>query len=149
MSANTVRVQTWVNGVQIQMYVSDCPECGVVYGITRDYELRRRDDGRNFSCPNGHRGSFGESEIDKAKRMQAAAESQTRLARISRDAARDQAAAAERSARAYRGQVTRMKNKIAAGVCPVGNCRRHFDNVQAHILTQHSAWAGEHPEALT
>jgi len=150
MSATTEnRIQVWINGVSIQMYVSDCPNCGVVYGITNSYELRRREDGKNFYCPNGHGGSFGESAIAKAQRLQASAESQARLARISRDAARDQAGAAERSARAYRGQVTRMKNKITAGVCPVGNCRRHFDNVQAHVLTEHKSWAHEHPEVLT
>jgi len=148
-TATANRVQVWVNGVSIQMYVSDCPNCGVVYGITNAYEVRRREDGKNFYCPNGHGGSFGESEIAKAQRLQATAESQMRVARVSRDAARDQAEASERSARAYRGQVTRIKNKIAAGVCPVGTCRRPFSNVQAHIKTQHKSWAHEHPEVLT
>ena len=142
------RVQGWVNGVSIQMYVSDCPDCGVVYGITRNYELRRREDGKGFYCPNGHFGSFGESAIAKAKRLQATAESQMRLARISRDAARDQAQAAHRSAAAYKGVATKMRNRIADGVCPVPGCRRNFANVKAHITGQHPAWAHEHPEVL-
>ena len=142
------RVQGWINGVSIQMYVSDCPDCGVIYGITREYELRRREDGKRFYCPNGHSGSFGESEIAKAQRLQAAAERRETSARTRATAAYDQAAAAERSARAYRGQVTRMKNKITAGVCPVGTCRRPFNNVQAHIKTEHKSWAHEHPEVL-
>jgi len=142
------RLQGWINGAVIQMYVSDCPNCGVVYGITRAYELRRREDGKNFYCPNGHSGSFGESEIAKAQRLQAAAERRETSARIRATAAYDQAQAAERSARAYRGHLTRMKNKITAGVCPVGNCRRHFDNVQGHILTEHKSWVAEHPEVL-
>jgi predicted RNA-binding Zn-ribbon protein involved in translation (DUF1610 family) len=142
------RVQGWIDGVSIQMYVSDCPNCGVIYGITRDYENRRREDGRNFYCPNGHSGSFGESEIAKAQRLQAAAERRANSAQIRASAAYDQAKAAHRSASAYRGQVTRMKNKIAAGVCPVGTCRRPFNNVKAHIATQHPTWAHEHPEVL-
>lgn len=150
MSATTDnRIQGWINGVSIQMYVSDCPNCGVIYGIPRDYEIRRREDGRKFYCPNGHSGSFGESEIDKAKRLQAAAERRETSARIRATAAYDQAQAAERSARAYRGQVTRIKNKISRGVCPVGNCRRNFTNVKAHIATQHPVWAHEHPDVLT
>jgi len=148
-TATANRIQGWINGVSIQMYVSDCPNCGVVYGITREYELRRREDGRNFWCPNGHSGSFGESEIDKAKRLQAAAERRETSARIRATAAYDQAQAAERSARAYRGHLTRMKNKITAGVCPVGTCRRPFNNVKSHIATQHPTWAHEHPEVLS
>ena len=149
MTTNATRVSGYINGSMIQLYVSDCPNCGVIYGITTEYENRRREDGKGFYCPNGHNGSFGEGEIAKAKRLQATAESQMRLARVSRDAARDQAQAAERSARAYRGQVTRIKNKISRGVCPVDNCRRNFTNVKAHIATQHPVWAHDHPEVLT
>jgi hypothetical protein len=143
------RVQGWINGVSIQMYVSDCPNCGVVYGITRAYELRRREDGKGFYCPNGHNGSFGESEIDKAKRLQVMAEGRERTARIRASAAYDQAEAAHHSARAYKGHLTRMRNRIASGVCPVQGCRRNFANVKAHVTSQHPTWAHEHPEALT
>lgn len=147
-TATANRVQGWINGVSIQMYVGECPTCGVVYGITRAYELRRREDGNGFYCPNGHSGSFGESGIDEAKRLQAAAERQMRVARISRDAARDQAQAAHRSAAAYKGVATKMRNRIANGVCPVPGCRRPFANVKAHITGQHPTWAHEHPEVL-
>ena len=145
-----------VDGSPVSLFVTDCANCGVVFAITHNLESRRREDGQNFYCPNGHPMIFGKGAIARAEERAAAAEAREKAARAREDrawvatrAARDQADAAERSARAYRGHLTRMKRKIAAGVCPVGNCRRHFDNVQAHILTQHSAWAGEHPEALT
>jgi len=148
MTNTATRVSGYVDGQVITMYVGDCHECGVIYGITTQYEARRREDGKNFYCPNGHRGAFGKGELAEAKRLQAMAEGRARSAQIRATAAYDQARAAERSARAFRGQVTRMKNKITAGVCPVGNCRRHFDNVQAHVLTEHKSWAHEHPEVL-
>jgi hypothetical protein len=148
MTANATRVQGYIDGSVIQMYVSDCPDCGVIYGITVEYEKRRREDGRGFYCPNGHNGSFGESAIDKAKRLQAKAEERLMWARSATQAARDQAQAAHHSARAYKGHLTRMRNRIAAGVCPVQGCRRNFANVKAHVTSQHPTWAHEHPEAL-
>ena len=148
MSANATRVQGYIDGSVIQMYVSDCPDCGVIYGITVEYEKRRREDGRGFYCPNGHNGSFGESEIDKAKRLQAKAEERLTWARSATQAARDQAEDAHHSARAYKGHLTRMRNRIANGVCPVQGCHRNFANVKAHVTSQHPTWAHEHPEAL-
>lgn len=44
---------------------------------------------------------------------------------------------AERSASAYKGQATRLRNRIKAGVCP--RCNRTFQNLQRHM-------AGQHPE---
>jgi hypothetical protein len=148
MTNTATRISGYIDGQAITMYVGDCHECGVIYGITTQYEARRREDGKNFYCPNGHRGAFGKGEIAAANARAAAAEAREKSARIRASAAYDQAQAAHRSASAYRGLVTRMKNKITAGVCPVGNCRRHFDNVQAHVLTEHKDWAGEHPEVL-
>jgi len=148
MTNTATRISGYIDGQVVTMYVGDCHECGVIYGITTQYEARRREDGKSFYCPNGHTGVFGKGEIAAANARAAAAEARERSARIRASAAYDQAQAAHRSASAYRGQVTRMKNKITAGVCPVGNCRRHFDNVQAHVLTEHKSWAHEHPEVL-
>ena len=61
----------------------------------------------------------------------------------------DQLAAAERSARAYRGHLTRMRNRIAAGVCPVPGCRRTgLTQTLRHIASQHPEWLAEHEHAL-
>lgn len=149
MTTTGARVSGIINGSVLTFYVSDCAQCSVIFGITRAMEARRREDGKTFYCPNGHSMVFGECEIDAANKRAAKAEEEARRARIRASAAYDQANAANRSASAYRGQVTRMKNKIAKGVCPVGNCRRNFTNVQAHIATEHESWASEHPEVMT
>lgn len=133
----------------IDFYVGDCPYCGVVYAITSDYEKRRRRDGRNFYCPNGHLIIFGKSAADIERDRADELARRLEAVKISRDAARDQAEAAERSARAYRGHLTRLRNRIASGVCPVPGCHRSFINVKAHIAGQHSAWASEHAEILS
>ncbi|MBV6448554.1 hypothetical protein [Nitrosomonas sp.] len=43
----------------------------------------------------------------------------------------DQRDAAERSARAYKGQATKIKRRVGRGVCPC--CNRHFENLERHM----------------
>lgn len=43
-----------------------------------------------------------------------------------------------RQVAARKGQITKMRNRIANGVCPVPGCKRSgFDNVASHIATVH------------
>lgn len=139
----------------VALFVTDCATCGVVYGFSTTLEKRRRDDGQHWFCPNGHHQVFRKTEAERlrdelaeAQRLREQAERQRDVARAGRTAARDQAQAAERSARAYRGHLTRMRNRIAQGICPVGSCRRNFRNVREHIATEHPEWAHDHPDAL-
>ena len=123
--------------------------CGIAMALPQDlYTYISRDRSRSGYCPLGHQWVVGDAENDRLKREAEEAKRQARYARASRDAAYDQARAAERSAAAYKGHATRLRNRIANGVCPVSGCRRHFDNVQAHIEGQHPEWAAEHPEVL-
>ncbi|WP_454112799.1 hypothetical protein [Microbacterium maritypicum] len=122
--------------------------CGIRLAIPDDLHSIARSKGTTVYCPLGHRFVYGDTEVERLKREAEEAKRQARYARASRDAAYDQARAAERSAAAYKGHATRLRNRIANGVCPVAGCRRHFDNVQAHIEGQHPEWAAEHPEVL-
>jgi hypothetical protein len=123
--------------------------CGIRVGIPAELYRQMQNDHKHAAfCPLGHEFVYGKNDADRLREQLATAKRQAEFARASRDAAWDQARAAERSARAYRGHLTRLRNKIANGVCPVAGCRRHFDNVQAHIAGEHPAWAAEHPEAL-
>ncbi len=49
--------------------------------------------------------------------------------------ANNNAAHAERSRAAARGQVTKLKNRIKAGVCPF--CNRQFQNLKKHMESKH------------
>ena len=129
--------------------ITHCGVCQIPHAIPTEMYDDRLANGGEWHCPNGHKLHFITTRADELERQAAAAKRQLTLARASRDAARDQAAAAHRSAIAYKGHVTRLRNRIANGVCPVAGCRRHFDNVQAHITGQHPEWAAEHPEALS
>ena len=109
----------------------DCPACGLMFGITDDYERRRRDDHREFKCPAGHVQYFPQkSELESAradaKRLKADLEWE-----------RMRVENWKRSCAAQKGQVTRIRNMIAKGICPVQGCRRNFDNVREHMANEH------------
>jgi hypothetical protein len=133
----------------VNLEVTDCPVCGIIHGFPEDLSARRSEGGGTIYCPNGHAWHYIETEVARQRKRADVAEERLKWARSATRAAQDQADAAEHSARAYKGHLTRMRNRIANGVCPVQGCRRNFADVKAHVLTQHPTWAHEHPEALT
>ena len=132
-----------------KLTITHCGVCQIPHAIPAEMYDDRLANGGNWYCPNGHHLHFVTTEAEKLKKDLTAARRQADMARGGQRWERDQRLAAERSARAYKGHVTRLRNRIANGVCPVTGCRRHFDNVQAHIRGQHPDWAAEHPEALS
>jgi hypothetical protein len=138
----------------IALYVSDCAACGIIFGITEEFEERRRKDGKPLYCPNGHDLVFNDGKtadqvaLAKAEERARVAEQRRVWAESRESAQRREREAAERSLRTTKGHLTRLRNRIAAGVCPVGSCRRNFANVKAHIESQHPEWAHDHPDAL-
>jgi hypothetical protein len=119
------------------LYVLDCANCGVVFGITEDDEQRRRQDGSSFHCPNGHRQSWHETEVDRLKRELEEARKATAWARESTARARGEAERAQNSLRTTKGHLTRLKARAQAGVCI--HCHRTFQNVQRHMASKHEA----------
>jgi uncharacterized C2H2 Zn-finger protein len=51
-----------------------CAECGVLYGVTEQFDERRREDGETFYCPNGH------EQVYKGARREADDKSERTLA---------------------------------------------------------------------
>ncbi|MGV8973690.1 MAG: hypothetical protein ACOH10_15325 [Rhodoglobus sp.] len=150
MSATKTAVVTTGNvQTTVDLYITTCPSCGIIHAIPQDLKVRRREQGGDVYCPNGHVWIFKTKEVDVQRKRADSLAERLKWAETGRQAARDQAAAAERSAAAYRGHLTRLKRSVAKGVCPVPRCRRTFSNVLAHIQGQHPDWAHEHPEALT
>lgn len=135
--ATRVRITggTYDTGRVESLYVTDCAGCGVVFAITSDYEQRRREDGKVFYCPNGHHCLWSESEADRERKARKSAERQLEWARTAQLAAEDQARTAEYQRRAAKGQLTKIRKRIANGVCPC--CNRSFTPLAAHMATEH------------
>lgn len=134
--------------IQLDMYVSNCPSCGVIFGITMDLQKARRADKGTLYCPNGHQMSWQESEADKLKK--AKTELERRLAnekewneqqgkwlRDEREAHKK----TERSLSATKGVLTKTRKRVAAGVCPC--CNRTFQQLSRHMSGQHPDYVAD------
>ena len=114
---------------------TNCGKCGIPFGLPEDFMHLRQSDGHSFYCPNGHYIRWFETA---AQRLQHA---EAQIAHLE-----DQRRAAERSNRTLKGHLTRLRNRIAAGICPW--CHRHFTNVERHVKGQHPDHAEKMREAL-
>lgn len=136
-----------VYSMPLAMYVHTCHRCGIPYGMPDAFDTRRRNDGGTFYCPNGHGEAYRETKEDRLRKRAEQLERRLRSTQDTADRWRANAEAERRSAIAYKGHLTRVRNRIAAGVCPVPGCKRSgFDRVMAHIASQHPDWLHEHPE---
>lgn len=132
--------------------------CGMHHAIPsqlRVHQNQEADEGRRFLvyCPLGH--NHYPSNADgptKAARERQRTEAMERRAVNAENAARIQREIAEkerRSAAALRGHLTRIRTRIAAGICPVPGCRRSgFAKVRDHLEAKHPDWLAEHVHDL-
>lgn len=125
--------------------------CGIQHAVPRNLvEKQRREHEENrpqtaIYCPLGH--TWVRSGPSKAKQL----EQQVARERAWRDQAearareeRERRARTERQLSAQRGVTTRIKNRVAKGVCPC--CNRHFENLQRHMATQHPGYEHTAPD---
>lgn len=113
----------------IEFTVINCGECDVQVAMpTAVYERKVREKGGYF-CLNGHSRRFvGETEAQKlAKQLESE--------RASKEWWQKKADQHSKTASAFKGQVTRIKNRVGNGVCPC--CNRTFQNLQRHMCTKH------------
>ena len=129
----------WEGGKQF--YLTECPSCQTEHAIEmvlyNAAQQRRGPNGLQIYCPNGHEWHLttGDSAIDRVRQERDRLKQQLAYKddEISRQKQRRERA--ERSASAYRGQVTKLKNRSKAGLCPC--CNRTFQNLRRHMETKH------------
>lgn len=128
--------------------IKNCPMCFIEYGAPQALFDKRHENGGSWYCPNGHSIKFTEStadklrlERDRLKQEAARLAEQVELQRKWRREADEGRKAAERRAAGARGQVTRLRNRAAAGLCPC--CNRSFVNLQRHMSTKHAGFVAE------
>lgn len=129
---------------QGQLVTTNC-WCGIHYAVPSEFfemiKSQHRDGVRQTAiyCPLGHTWEFsgkGEAELLQ-ERLDA---ERARSARIAAD--RDQIQA---SLSATKGQVTKLKKRVAAGVCPC--CGRTFQQLSRHMANKHPDYASVEVEA--
>jgi hypothetical protein len=127
--------------MSVSLVVQDCASCGVLFAISDDFDAHRREDGKGFFCPNGHSLIYSPSEAERLRRQLKDAKRDAEWFRVAEQAEREQRQAAERSASAFKGQATRLRNRAVTGTCAF--CRRHFANVERHVAAQHPGEVAE------
>jgi hypothetical protein len=45
----------------------ECISCGVIFGVSPLYQIKRREDTKSFYCPNGHPQLYAKSEADNLR----------------------------------------------------------------------------------
>lgn len=119
-------------------------QCGIAFGVPKDWDRCRRNDHVAFYCPNGHRQWYNaESDEERLKRELAKAELNATFYKDQLESTRESKAAVERSLAATKGVVTRTKRRVGHGVCPC--CTRHFGNLERHMGTKHPEYLKAEP----
>lgn len=141
--------RTLVYPTTVRLEIQECPACGVVHGIPRFYADQMRAKAGTYHCPNGHSIGWSESDLDRERKKRERAEAAATRATARLDQAVAEADSLRNSLRSTKGHLTRMRNRIAAGVCPVPGCQRTgLVQTKRHIEAKHPEWAHEHPDVL-
>ncbi len=118
--------------VGIEFRVVQCGNCGIHFGLPQWFDEEHKTNGNGFYCPNGHPRAYAEFEPDRLRRehektmlsMQALL-NEEKHARV----------AAERAVSTEKARYTRMKNRVAHGICPC--CNKTFKDLSNHMVTEH------------
>ena len=112
----------------------------MVFAFSGDLIDKRRRDHQSFYCPSGHNNYFpGESDVEQLKRELKEANLAIKRAEYRAQSAQLEREEARQQLSATRGQMTKLKKRIAHGVCPC--CHRTFVNMQKHMETKHPEYA--------
>lgn len=127
------------------MKIVTCCRCKMQFGLPEDFyttavQMAER---MTWHCPAGHPQSFisGETEADKLRRERDRLKQDQAYYEERIKSEQDAREAAERQAAARKGQITKMKNRASAGVCPC--CNRSFGNLHRHMQTKHPKFTAE------
>lgn len=125
--------------VDVEIVPEQCCDCGVYFGIDSYHKKRLLETGDSFFCPNGHEQYYTQKEslVEQLNKVKAELQEAHTNKKYYYNKLKD----TERSLSAAKGVVTRMKNRIKNGVCPV--CNRSFDNLHRHMKGQHPNYADE------
>lgn len=125
-----------------KLTVHSCPTCHIVHAIPEQMDERMHTFNKaeypNSTayayCPNGHQWHYrGKSAATKQAEQDARDLATTRLQLSNTEA---ELTLTRKQRTVARTKLTKTLNLIIKGMCPFG-CRRHFNNVEAHIATQH------------
>lgn len=118
--------------------VIECAQCHMDFAMSKEFNRKRREDHESFYCPAGHRQYFAaRSQVEKLKDELERENRRVANLRARLDQEHAEAQHQARRAAAARGQLTKLRNRVARGVCPDLSCKRSFTDVAEHVRTCH------------
>ncbi|SRR5258708_4936831 len=114
--------------VQTEFSIDTCCVCGIIFGAPAWYMQKRRNDGGDYYCPNGHPLVFTEPRVKVLERE---------LANLRANLNESQFALhrEETKRKKVQAEQKRERRRISHGVCLC--CHRHFTNLERHMATKH------------
>lgn len=113
----------------------ECYKCSALFAVSRDLHQNWRNHGNTFYCPVcGSPQAYTKTRI---QRMQEQLEQKERQLHQERE----RVEFLNRQISAQKGQNTKLKNRIAKGVCPC--CKRSFKNLERHMKSKHPDYASD------
>lgn len=132
-----------------ELIVEQC-WCGIQHAVPASLIRRQRDQQNagqsqlSIYCPLGHAWTrAGTSEVDLLKRQIEQEQNRTIAERQRHDQTRAELRETENKRRAEKAAKTRMRNRIANGVCPC--CNRYFAQLARHMANQHPEFTAPSP----
>lgn len=128
----------------------DCGSCGGTYAISESFRQEKHNVGGSWTCPYcrcgwGYSGNSENErlkrEVERQKREVQSAENRVANERARHDQTRAELRETEARRRAEKGAKTRIKNRVANGVCPC--CNRSFADLHRHMASQHPDFASQ------
>ena len=115
--------------VIVELTKINCGVCGGTYAINERYREEKEEDGASWSCPYCRTWwGYGEGKNARLKRE---LENARNNASYYKGRLQDE----ERSHSATKGHLTRVKTRVAHGVCPC--CNRTFRQLARHMKAKH------------
>lgn len=105
-----------------------CGKCGIMWAMPSRFVEARRQDGKDFYCPNGDPRVFRDTTEARLKR-------EVERERQVREAAEARASAAEQNLSQVALAHRKMRERVMNGVCPC--CNRSFGNLREHMKSEH------------
>lgn len=123
------------------LVVEICGVCQCMFAMPKSMQEDSRNTGDWFWCPKGHRIHYMETTVQKLEKEIQQERQQKDQIQAELWEQQEIRKSAERSLKATKGVITRVKNRVSKGICPC--CNRHFDNLCRHMKSKHPAWNEE------
>jgi len=119
-----------------RLLVENCGKCGGVYALNEQFLLQAQERGGGWKCPYCGTGwSYTETQVMKLQKELEKKTKQLLSETARHDQTRTELQHTERRRRAEKANVTKLKNRAHAGICPACDCR--FADLEQHIKASH------------